>query len=121
MIDENRVNEIFMECLTGENVVEIEGVINDFGLDKNVLESHKEEITEMLNELPDEFKRSNPSGGWSFREACRDRNGILWTDSDPIIEQLVVMGIGLGLVRYGFPRIMWYLLPDGLPYLTIDL
>lgn len=121
MIDEKRVHEIFMNCLTGENVVLIEGVINDFGLDKNVLEKNREEITEMLRELPDEFKQSNPSGGWSFLEACRDINGNMWTSSHPRMEQLFVMGIGLGLVRLGFPRKLWSMLPGGMPYYTVEI
>lgn len=121
MIDEKRVNEIFMDCLTGENVVIIEGVINDFGLDKNVLEKHREEVTEMLRELPDEFKASNPSGGWSFVKACCDRHGNAWTSSHPRMEQLFVMGMGLGLVRLGFPRKLWAVLPGGMPYYIIEM
>ena len=37
------------------------------------------------------------------------------------MEQLFVLGMGLGLVKYGLPRSMWNVLPGGMPYISIDL
>lgn len=120
MIDENRLNEIFLECLTGENLMFIEGVISDFGLDKSILEKHREEITEMLKELPDNF-RETVGGGWSFLGACEDKNGNMWTSSHKSMEQLFVLGIGVGLVSLALPRKMNVLQPGGMPYYKIRI
>ena len=44
------------------------------------LESHREEIKEMVLQLPDSFRKGK-GGGHSFLNMCENRNGDLWTAS----------------------------------------
>ncbi len=125
VLNPKKVEEIFLDCLyrDGEdttNHVLVEGIVANYGLHPERLESHREEVIALLAELPDEF-RENGGGGWSFLNACNDRHGNLWTGLHSIMEQLIVMGVALGLVHYQLPKEMWSVLPGGMPYFSIRI
>lgn len=120
-----KVTSVFMDCLfkDGEdtsNYVKTEGIITNVGLHPERLASHKTEILEMLNELPDEFKRSG-GGGWSFLNACNDKDGKLWTGDQSVVEQLVLLGIASEKVAFQLPREVWAALPGGVPYFVVEI
>lgn len=119
-INRTRVKELFESCLTGKNIVEVEGIISRYGLDKEILDANKDEIKGMLQELPDQFKY-NSGGGWSFLNACNDRDGNQWTGLHERMEQLFVLGMGLGIVEYVMPRDLWAAFPGGMPFLVVKL
>lgn len=119
----DHVGAVFHDCLfrDGEdttNHVKAEGIVTNVGFHPERLEAHKQEIADMLAELPDEFKASS-GGGWSFLNACNDRNGNQWADLHRTMEQLVLLGIATGLVEYQLPREMWTALPGGVPYFVV--
>lgn len=96
-----------------------EGIITKhFGFFPERIESKREEIKEMLLELPNEFMQSG-GGGWSFLNACLTKDGIQWTDFHERMEQLFAMGNALGLSEYMMPREMWAYLPGGMPYIVV--
>ena len=76
-----------------------------------------EEILATLMELPPQFRMSE-GGGWSFLNACNDRDGNLWGQHINI-EQLLLLGIGAGLAKILLPREMWKALPGGMPYFGV--
>lgn len=125
ILSAKKVNKIFQDCLfvDGEDVskkITVEGILvaSDFNLDR--LNSHKNEIVNMLNELPMEFKqhKQGGGGGWSLLKACNDRHGNLWGEHEQI-EWLFKLGIGIDQVKYLMPREMWSVLPDGMPYYVV--
>ena len=126
VLDAQRVDEIFRDCLfqdgedTTEHVV-AEGIVNRFGFHPERLQSHREEVAALLDELPTEFRSSERGGGggWSFLNACNDRHGNQWTGLHQTMEQLVVLGVALGIVEYPLPREMWGALPGGVPFFII--
>jgi hypothetical protein len=130
-ISTTRVEEILVDCLYNsdevsgdsevpEGAVTAEGILRTYAFHPERLESHREEITAMLKELPEQFKRSG-GGGWSFLNACDDRNGVQWTGLHLRMEQLFCLGIGLDLVAWALPRDMWAALPGGMPYVVVKL
>jgi hypothetical protein len=120
LIDPERVERIFQECLTGDNIITIEGFRNNFDLNRDVLNSYWNDITEMLNNLPDQFKATGGKGG-SLMAGCEDKNGNLWTSNQEQIEQLFLLGMGIAVVQYLFPREWWSGLPGGLPFYIIAM
>lgn len=123
VLDPERVNAVFMDCLfkDGEDTskyVKAEGIQHTVGFNPERLQSHKAEIEAMLDELPDEFKKSG-GGGWSFLNACNDKRGNQWTGLHQRMEQLFQLGIGISKVQYQMPREMWSILPGGMPYLVV--
>lgn len=124
-----KVNKIFVDCLftdeetkdgaPGEYIM-VQGVVNDFGLHPERTESHQEEIISLLQELPDEFKKSD-GGGWSFLNACNDRQGNQWTGLHRDMEQLFVLGMAIKKAEFQLPKVMWRTLPGGMPYLVVDV
>jgi hypothetical protein len=115
------VGKILKDCLFGEyeeknNFVKVEGLMHTFIFHPERLENHRQEIYELLNELPDGFKKS-VGGGMSFLAACEDKNGNQWGEHMHT-EELFCLGIGLGLVSSPLPREMWHVLPGGMPYYT---
>lgn len=130
LINSERVTKIFVDCLfkndevvdgkpTSEPVV-VDGLTSKFGFHKERLISHKKEVAEMLKGLPDSFHKDG-GGGMSFLGMCDDKNGIQWTGFHKVMQELVVLGIGVGLVSYCAPKEMWDILPGGMPYLVVDL
>jgi hypothetical protein len=116
-----RVDELAIGCLSAPDApdqVLVEGIISQFGFNREILESHRDEITGLLAELPDEFKKSG-GGGWSFLNACQDRDGNQWTGMHWTMERLFALGMGLGLVQSLMPRDLWKVLPGGVPYYMV--
>lgn len=123
VLTSQRVTEIFNDCLfrDGEDTSEhvpVKGIMNHIGFHPERLESHREEIIAMLAELPEEFQQS-AGGGYTFLNVCEDRHGNQWTGFQLIMEQLVLLGIGLDLVEFTTPRDQWKAFPGGMPYLVV--
>jgi hypothetical protein len=122
-INSHRVHELFLllcEPSSVENTKVVKGIRGTWYLDRPTLEANRAEITEMLSQLPDQFKISS-GGGWTFLNACNDREGNQWTGDHYRMEELLVMGMGLDLVGYLLPRDFWVVLPGGMPYLVVKL
>jgi len=121
------VNKSFMnvlfrddEVVDGKPILEpvlVEGVLNKFGFHPVRLQEEKENVREMLADLPKEFQ-PDTGGGWSFLNACMDKEGNQWGEHRDI-EQLVCLGIALNLAAYTLPRPMWEALPGGMPYFGV--
>ena len=117
------VNKIFCDCLFREeedktNYVEVEGVMFRVGFHPERLASYKEDVKTMLQCLPDSFIRGKGIG-CSFLEACNDKNGVQWTDFHQRMEQLFMLGIGLELAAWLFPRPVWVALAGGMPHVIV--
>ena len=114
------VERIFLDCLyneeSGENFIKVEGVVHTFGFNQERLEKNKQEIYDLLNELPDGFKTSG-AGGMSFLNACIDKNGVQWGEHMNM-EELFCLGIGVELVTLPLSKKMWGMLPGAMPYYT---
>lgn len=130
MIDTKTLEETLKYCLfnddeivDGEPIVKpikVEGIVANFGFHPNRVKDIEARVIEMLEQLPDDFKKSG-GGGMSFLNMCKDKNGRQWTGLHKTMELLVCLGIAIGKVSYTLPREDWKLLPGGMPYIVIDL
>jgi hypothetical protein len=116
------VNEIFMDCLFNAeedtaNFVKAEGIVINVGFHPGRLAAHKEQIAELLAELPAEFQEST-GGGMSFLNACNDKYGQQWGEHQQM-EQLFQLGVASGLAKCLLPRKFWPALPGGMPYYVV--
>lgn len=125
------VNKILLDCLFNdeeikacngkpEKFVKAEGVMMNVGFHPERLESHRAEVSSMLSELPPEFMHDNPSGGWSFLNACVTKSGKQWGEHRNV-DELLLLGYGLNMVKYLLPREAWKILPGGVPYFTVNV
>jgi hypothetical protein len=119
-----RVEEIILDCLfregePTESRVEVEVVMARLGFHPERVESHREEIREMLAELPESF-REEVGGGWSFLQACETKDGKHWGEHSNI-DQLLALGIATGQAKILMPRDMWGIFPGGMPYFAIKI
>ncbi len=108
---------LFNEGEDTENHIIAEGVMVKVGFHPERLKEATPIIERMLNDLPNEFQ-SDGSGGWSFLNACMDKNGNHWGGHQDI-DQLVCLGIASGKLKYLMPRKMWSAMPGGMPYLMV--
>lgn len=127
LINPQRVEELFMDCLFREGEptdkhVKAEGIICTVGFHPLRLESHRDEVKKMLSALPPQFfpVAAGGGGGWSFLNLGMDKNETQWTGHHQRMEQLVQLGLGLGLVTCQLPRSMWPTLPGGVPYYEVN-
>jgi hypothetical protein len=123
VLTSDHVEAVFVDCLfkDGEdtaNHIVCEGIVQLVGLNPERVEKHRQEIHDMLAELPDPFRQS-VGGGWSFLDACEDRHGNQWTGLHRTMEQLVQLGIAIGEVEYLMSREMWSVFPGGMPYFVV--
>lgn len=109
------VERLFAECFreTGEPT---EGVMGKAALDTAGRES---DIAAMLAQLPTEFQRTG-GGGWSFLNACMDKDGGQWTGMHPTMDKLFMLGIAAGKAQWLMPREMWPMFPGGMPYVIVN-
>ena len=123
-LTDKNVEKMFKEChaSNAENPTDgttiIEGVANVFSFSTPKLEEHKEEIYDMLKQLPKEFMKDS-GGGWSFLNACFDNKGGQWTGLHEDMDILFALGVGIKKVEYLLPREVWHVLPGKMPYLVV--
>ena len=128
LIDAEQVETVFRDCFFEEapddlsKVKVAEGIMMRVGFNPEKLALHRDEIVEMLNQLPNQFFPvwQGGGGGWSFLQACVDRNEEMWTGMHRTMEMLFLLGIGIDCVQYQAPREAWPILPGGMPYLLVD-
>lgn len=118
------VETVFMSCLFKDKEdtskhIKAEGITSTIGFHPERLESQRENVKSMLGFLPEAFHK-NSGGGWSFLNACNDKNGKQWTDLHQRMDQLFQLAIGLELAKYLMPRKIWSVLPGGMPYIVLD-
>jgi hypothetical protein len=101
------------------NAVLVEGITSRMGFHKERLESHREDVCSMLSELNENFF-ADKGGGYSFLGACDKKNGEQWGEHRNM-EDLFLLGLGLGVVKEAVSRDMWKVLPGGMPYYVINL
>lgn len=120
-----RVSKIFADCLfrdeelPPQEYVSAPGITTNVGFHPERIKGYKDEIVEMLAELPDEFQESG-GGGWSFLNACNDKHGDQWTGMHRTMEQLFQLGLAVGKVTCQLPRESWSALPGGMPYYVVN-
>jgi hypothetical protein len=128
LINSTRVDEVFKDCLFKEgeptnDYIPAEGITVNVGFHPQRLESYRNEVRDMLSNLPKQFFPKGEGGGdgWAFSGACNDKNDTQWTSFHVHMEQLFQLGIGLKMVRCLVPRIAWHSIPGGLPYYAVKL
>lgn len=123
---ENVYNTV-MDCLypEGTNIddvrnemVTVPAIRATFCFSPKGLERNKANIDSMLSQLPKDFMKSS-GGGMSFLQACFNSNGMQWGEQHNA-EDLMVLGMGIGLVKFCMPREMWGMFPGGVPYFVVD-
>ena len=95
----SKVNEVFMDCLfksepePGDKFIPVRGIVTNVGFVPKKINDYSLTIKMMLNELDDTFKED--------------------------MEQLMLLGIAAGWLKYLLPRELWPALSGGVPYLVI--
>lgn len=125
-MDASRLDAIFKDCLfkedelhdgnPGGDFVKVEGIVRNFGFHPTRLQSHRDEIIAMFDDLHPNF---TVGGGWTFLNLCADKEGVQWGEHRNC-EQLVALAIGLKRGAYCLPRDMWDVLPGGVPYVRFS-
>jgi len=127
-LSNQNVNEVVCSCLLSEDemdggnprsgieVVPARGIVSAFGFHKARLEERREDVRSMLEQLPDEFRESG-GGGWSFLKMFSTKQGEHWGEHSKM-DDLLALGIGLGLMKIQVPRDMWSMFPGGVPYVV---
>jgi len=125
MINVENLNKIFNSAIINkktsvtEEFVEVEGVTGLHKLRKKALNDNKQQIIDMLRELPDPFME-HTGGGRTFLNGCmtKDQQDI-WTGLQSNVEQLLLLGLGIGKIKYTIQKEFWGILPGGVPYFMI--
>ncbi len=116
--------EVTMGCLYPkgeadlEAAIQVQGVVLSFGVDPIRLEKHKQDIIDMLSQLPETFHEKT-GGGWSFLQACMDNKGNQWASHHKDMDNLVCLGLAIEKVSFNMPRDMWSAFPGGMPYFVV--
>jgi hypothetical protein len=119
------VNKIFTDSIynggsdIGENEIMGNGVMHDFIFNRQKINRHTEDIANMIDQLPYNFKKS-VGGGWSFLNMAIDKDGNQWADFHETMERLLALGTAINKMGFAAPRGMWNILPGGMPYVYIN-
>lgn len=118
------VTAVMKDCLfkddeSRDGAILVPGIVRDFGLHPTRLESHREDILSMLQELDPAFYAS-VGGGWSFLNLPMRKDGSQWGEQANA-EELYILAAGLKLAKFCLPREMWSALPGGVPYIMFEV
>jgi hypothetical protein len=116
-----KVRSLVMDCLNGkeEGALLVKGIVRTFCFSPEKIGAHREEIRDLLSDMPDSFQAEG-GGGMSFLNLCEDRHGEQWTGLQQTMEELVALGEAAGMASYPMPRDMWSVLPGGMPYVVFN-
>lgn len=101
-------------CAISKPIV-VQGIVNNFEFDRQMLVKETPHIEELLSELPESFKE-----GSSFMEMYTNRDGEQWTGVIQPLEELLVLGVAVGKIRFLVPREQWWSLSGGMPYIVLQ-
>ena len=117
----DNVQRIFNNCLSDDpDSIPVEGVLMRANFSEEKLTTHKNEISEMLEQLPDKFHKGK-GDGWTFLNLCLDKSGRQWTDLHSVCDMLVCLGLATGLLSFVLPRNLWNIFPGEMPYVVVLL
>jgi hypothetical protein len=102
-----------------DSALVVEGITRKFMFHPGRVAENREQIGALLAELPIEFQ-GRGGGGWSFLNACNDKDGIQWTDLHSDMEELFCLGIAADKARWMIPKKFWSTLPGGMPYVVVN-
>lgn len=119
----DNVEAVVKDCLFNEDedtsaLVRGDTVQGIFGFHPERLESHREEVKSMLEQLHDNF-RASKGGGWSFLNMCERADGVHW-GKHRSCALLIALGDALKLTSFPMPRELWPVLPGGVPYVIYN-
>ena len=116
----------FLDCLFNKsekigdaNIIQVDGAMQSFGFNISRVDSHRDVICSMLSQLPGPFHKDS-GGGWSFLQGVCDKQDNQWGEHQNV-DQLMTLGIALGVVTYITPREMWVTLPGDMPFFQVDV
>ncbi len=93
-----------------DEYVSVDGIVRKFGFNKERLFGHKQDIIDLIDQLPD-F-----SEGVSFLNLPFTKDGVQWGEQINA-EQLIVLGIGIGVLEELLPRKDWVFCPSSVPFI----
>jgi hypothetical protein len=116
------VNDLASACLFKEDEtmlprIEVEGIINLYGFHPGRIETHYDDIVDLLGQLPDQFHQGK-GGGWTFLNGCLTKDEVLW-GQQPDVGMLFALGMAAGRVLCPLPREVWDRLPGCVPYYLV--
>lgn len=119
-----RSHEEYEECKKEGLHVFVHSIQNPkvkIGFQPERIEAHRQEIRDMLSQLPDGFFPGTGDGA-SFLQACSTKDGQLWTGLHLEMEKLCLLGLASRQMKMCVedPQV-WYILPGGMPYLQVLL
>ena len=123
----SNVQHVYLDCLVshtnpgdGETTTpDIHGVIHRAKFWQSKIDENADDINDLLDQLPAGF-HAGEGGGWSFLQACIDRDDEHWGEHLHM-EMLFLLGLAIGRVREPEPfASMRGSLPGGMPYYVID-
>lgn len=119
----DNVENTLMMVLAGDeknpNGIRVDGIVNNYLLDREKLELHRENIADMVRQIPDDFQLDG-GGGMTFLNLCMRNDGVQWTGFHWTQEKLYAMAAGLGMGKFLMPRNFWSAMPGNVPYIVFD-
>lgn len=104
-----------------EGAVIVECVRGKIGMHPTRLEAHRDEVCKIIDLLPAPFHKvgEGAGGGWSFLNLAMLADGTQWGEH-PNCDELIALAFGLKMGAFLMPRVVWAMLPGGMPYLWLD-
>ena len=113
------VNDVFVDCLwevppeDPKKALMVEGITITVGFNPLKVQEHKQDIEEMVEQLPEEFKQ-----GMSFLRGCMRKDGEQWGEQKSV-QELFLLGEAAGKMKCLLSRENWDILPGGMPYYQV--
>ena len=116
----DNVIRIVAECLPVETPAttlglrRVLGLSTIFGFQRDLLEERRDQIIEMVSEVPARFIMSEGS----LLDVGRRRDNTVWTEDDSVKEQFCCLAIAIGYAGWIGDRKMWKNFRGEMPYVV---
>lgn len=123
------VEQIFEECFYAGRIkqahkekgviIVVQGALAKIAFRSDKINANRQEIQEMLYQLPAPFLEEKGGQGWSFLNACNNYRGEQWTGLHSIMDMLFCLGTAIGKVKCLLAPALWKALSGGMPYYQV--
>ena len=123
MIESQQVTKIFLESMIDPSGAEsidhakVQGLVGIALLSTSILEKYRDTVKNWLSQFESAFYEST-GGGYTFLNLCYTADGEQWIGEQRVMNELVMLGIGLGLCDWLMFE-MRQAFPDNVPYVVI--
>lgn len=125
-LTESNVSEVYRNCCyrpeelelgkVPKDAIKVEGIEGFFFFHPERLKKNEKKISDMLLQLPEEFREGESYFWFSYKSKDWD---AAWTNKSEMAEELLALGLAIGMARFAIPKQWWWVVGRDSPMIIV--